>query len=467
MSGGGMPAAGAPIPPWADLEPGLVSTIAACCALEDYASCRAACAAWRSALPPPLSLPLAVLPADDAAGIPVSLAACSLHARRWSRLLLHGRRPGGRLSSAARCRCVGASRDGWMALVAGDAAAPVGPVLFNSFTGEQIPLDESLYQPAHGELAPKIVFSPNPTRRDFTAASLVRPDMVAVQRVADGSSNSEDTGPLLAGTVLVDVAYGDDGKVYCLAWDGEVHVLHLTRRHRVCRQMPPMEVGPLLKLPIGTNAFTPPYDIISEYMDAKNLVLCEGGPYQVWRRSSGAGSVTVDAPPGGAERWIHIFEGDVIVLRYDPGNWLGSCWAVAGAKDLRGNAVFVGMNDAAVVRGEGVSANSVYYWDGPRGGDGVYEAVVYNVATGASVRWPSASTGGVSSPVWCFLPPPAGGIQRVGAETAGVQATPGEEASSHEHDEEHSAHCLKKTMNLLGRLNYCVVYDSQCEVGDN
>nr|TKW23336.1 hypothetical protein SEVIR_4G285505v2 [Setaria viridis] len=364
--------------------------IADCCALKDYASCRAVCAAWRSALPPPLSRPLAVLPADDAASRPVSLAACPLYERRWSRLLLH--RPGGTVGATARCRCVGASRDGWVALVAGDAAAPAGPMLFNPFTGEEIPLDESLYQPAHGQL---------------------RSDMVAVQRAADGCSYSEDTGPLLDGVILVDIAYGDNGKVYCLAWDGEVHVLHLSRRHRVCRQMPPMEVGPLLKLPIGADAFPPPYDVISEYTDGKNLVLCEGGLYQVWRRSSGSGSVTVDAPPGGAARWIHIFEGDVFVLRYDPGNWPGSCWVVADAKDLRGNAVFINMNDAAVVRGEGVSANSIYYWDSPRGGDGDYEAVVYNVATRASVRWPAVSTGGVSCPVWYFLPA-AGVSQRVG-----------------------------------------------------
>jgi len=153
--------------------------------------------------------PLAVLPADDAAGHPVSLAACALHAGRWASLP-HAGRPSRIIGAAARCRCVGASRDGWLALVAGDAAAPAGPLLLNPFTGEEIPLDESLYQPAH-ELAPKIVFSPNPTRGDFTAVSLVRPDMVAVQRASDGVSYCEDTGPLLGGAVLVDVAYDDHG----------------------------------------------------------------------------------------------------------------------------------------------------------------------------------------------------------------------------------------------------------------
>ncbi|PUZ47618.1 hypothetical protein GQ55_7G180800 [Panicum hallii var. hallii] len=435
MDGGvGVPA-GAPFLPWADLEAGLVSSIAACCALGDYASCRAVCPAWRSALPPPLSRPLAA-PAR--------------------------RRPA-RIGAAARC--VGASRDGWLALVAGEAAAPAGPLLFNPFTGEEIPLDESLYQPAH-EPAPKIVFSPNPTRGEYTAVSLVRPDMVAVQRASDGCSYCEDTGPLLNGAVLVDVAYGDHGKVYCLARDGEVHVLHLTRRRRrVCRRAPPIEVGPLPKLPIGADAFPPPYDVISQYTDANNLVLCDSELYQIWRRPSVAGSVTVDAPPGGSARRVHIFEGDVFVLRYDPGNWQGSCWTVAEAKDLRGNAVFVGMNDAAVVRGEGVSANSVYYWDGPRGG-GDYEAVVYNVATGASVRWPAAPTGGVSSPVWYFLPAGDDASPRVEAETTGVETTSGEEVTSLE-EEEHSTHRLRKTMNLLGRLDYSIVYGSPCEAAEN
>ncbi|OEL30852.1 Telomere-binding protein 1 [Dichanthelium oligosanthes] len=465
MSGGevaGMPAGADPSPPWADLEPGIVSTIATFCALGDYASCRAVCGAWRSALPPPLSRPLAVLPADDAAGHPVSLVACSLHARRWARLLLHGgglHQPTRIRADSPDCRCVGASRDGWVALVAGDAAAPKGPLLFNPFTGEEIPLDGSLYQPTH-EPAPKIVFSPGPTPRDFTAVSLCRPGVVAVQRASEYCSYTEDTGPLLDGVALVDVAYGsdDDGKVYCLASDGQVHVLHLTRRSRVGRRMPPMEVGPLPRLPVGADGFPPPYDVISQYADAKNLVLCDGELYQIWRRPRGAGSVTVDAPPGGGARWIHVFEGDVFVLRYDPGTWLSSCWTVADGKDLRGNAVFVGMNDAAVVRGKGVSANSVYYWNGPRGEGGDYEPVVYNMETGASVRWPAVSTGGASSPVWYFLPATGGVSPRVEAETTGVEATSGEEATSAEEgEEEHSAHCLKKTMTSLDKDDGCGV----------
>ncbi|XP_062185994.1 uncharacterized protein LOC133889514 [Phragmites australis] len=434
-----------PLRPWADLESGIISRIADSCALKDYASCRSVCGPWRSALPPPLSRPLAVLSADDAAGHPVSIAACSLHAHRWSRLL--GLQQPTRLS-ASGCRCVGA-RDGWVALVAGDAETGVGagPLLFNPFTGEEIPLDSSLYEPKH-ELAPKIVFSPNPTPRDFAAVSVCRPNRVAVQRACGGCSFIiiEETEGLMDGAVLVDVAYGDDDKVYCLALDGEVHVLHLNRRRRGTSWMPAVEVrrllGPLLSVPLGADAFPPPYNTISQFTDAKNLVLCDGVLYQIWRRPSGEGSATVDAPPGGAGRWIHIFEGDVFVLRYDRGSC--PCWTVAEEKDLSGNAVFVGMNDAAVVRGEGVSANSVYYFDGPRGRD--YEAVVYNMATGTSVRWPAA-TAGMSSPAWYFLP--AGESRRVEAVAIDVEAT-SEEATSPEYDEmEHPVFRPKRTKNLL------------------
>ncbi|CAD6251455.1 unnamed protein product [Miscanthus lutarioriparius] len=422
-------AASAPFRPWADLDAGLVSMIAARCALREHASCRAVCCAWRSALPSPLSWPLA--------------APTRLHGD------LH--RPTG--IGAAGCRCVGASRDGWLALVAGDAEAPAGLLLFNPFTGQEIPLDPELYEPTH-EPAPKIVFSPSPTPLDFTAVSLCRPNRVAVQRASDGRSHIDDTGLLMdRDVVLVDVVYSDDDvKVYCLAKDGQVHVLHLNRRRRSCRRrrVPPMEVGPLPKLPRGAAVFPSPYDTISKFTDAKNLVLCDGVLYQVWRRPTGAGNATVAAPAGGVRRWIHIFEGDVFVLRFDPGNWpRSSCWSVVEAKDLRGNALFVGLNDAAVVRGEGVSANSVYYWDGLRGGD--CEAVVYSMATGASVRWPAVSTGAVSSPAWYFLP--AGDTHRVEAEATEVEDTSAE-ATSPELDEEldHSAHCLKKTMSLLGFL---------------
>ncbi|KAL6650897.1 hypothetical protein ACP70R_009822 [Stipagrostis hirtigluma subsp. patula] len=423
-----------PLRPWADLDADLVSIIADCCAINDYASCRAVCVPWRAALPPPLSRPFAFLPASDAATgspDPVSLGACSLHAGCWYRL--HGLRQPTRLS-AASCRCVGA-RDGWVALVAGGAGATAGfagPLLFNPVTGEEIPLDASLYEPGH-EPAPKIVFSPNPTPRDFAAASLCRPYRVAVQRVFDGHSLTLVVGThgLMDGAHLVDAAYDDDeDKVYCLARDGGVYVLRLNRRRR--GSFLAVEVRPLLRQPRGAadaDAFPAPYDAISRLTDAKNLVLCGGGGalYQVWRRPSGAGSATVTPPTPDARRQrpLRVAEGDVFVMRYDPSERLPR-WTPA--KDLDGGAVLVGMNDAAVVRGEGVRADSVYYWDGPRDGAGGHEAVVFDVATRASVRWPAAAAGGASSPVW-YLLPPGGGV-----ETADVEAAAPEDGTCREHE---------------------------------
>ncbi|CAL4922442.1 unnamed protein product [Urochloa decumbens] len=416
-----------PLRPWADLDADLISCIGDCCVLTDYASCLAVCAAWRSALPPPLSLPLAVLPADAAAGHPaVSVAACFLRARRWSRL------PGLRCptaligGAAASCRCVGA-RDGWIALVA-TAAADGGALLFNPFTGTEIPLHASLYDPARDAVAaPKIVFSPDPTPRDFAAVSVTRPNRIAVQRAADGYSDSvvEYTNHLMDGADLVDVAYGGGGKVYCLAKGGEVYVLRLKRRRRRgAPWLPALEVGPLHRAPLGADAFPAPYNVISQHTDAKNLLLYDGALYQVWRRPTGAGSVTVDTPAAGGKRWVRISEGDVFVLRYEPGRW--PRWAVAEwKKDLGGNAVFVGSNDAAVVRGEGVSVNSVYYWDNPP--EGGHEPVVFNMATRASVRWPAVATGGTSSPVWYISP------------AATDEEATCEETACPEYDDEHSA----------------------------
>jgi hypothetical protein len=51
-----------------------------------------------------------------------------------------------------------------------------------------------------------------------------------------------------------------------------------------------MEVGPLPKLPRGAAVFPSPYDTISKFTYAKNLVLCDDVLYQVWRRPTGAGN---------------------------------------------------------------------------------------------------------------------------------------------------------------------------------
>uniref|UniRef100_A0A0D3GQ68 Uncharacterized protein n=1 Tax=Oryza barthii TaxID=65489 RepID=A0A0D3GQ68_9ORYZ len=210
-----------------DLTPDLVSRVADCCPVKDYASCRAVCRAWRSALPSLASRPLAPVAAADA-GVAVSLGVCSQNARRWSRLVgLH--QPSG--LDAETCCCVGGTRDGWLALVGAAAGKPASGavLLFNPLTGAEIPLHASLYDP-ECERAPKVVFSPSPTARDFAAVSMCRPNRLAVQRATEGYSSSlvVDIEALMDGAVVADIAYSEEGKakvVYCLTTHGAVHRL--------------------------------------------------------------------------------------------------------------------------------------------------------------------------------------------------------------------------------------------------
>jgi hypothetical protein len=126
-----------------------------------------------------------VLPADDGVQHPVSLVVCLLHTRRWYRI------PGllqPTWLNATHCRCISA-RDGWLALVADDdVETSKCVVLFNPFTGDEIPLDATLYEPEL-DLAPMIFFSPNPTRYVFAAVSLCRPNRLVVQKAYSGGSS--------------------------------------------------------------------------------------------------------------------------------------------------------------------------------------------------------------------------------------------------------------------------------------
>lgn len=395
---------------WADLHAGLVSRVADLCALRGYASCRAVCASWRAALPPPTSRPLAPVADTASRHGPLSLAVCSVHAQRWSRLL-GLRQPSGLANATGASRCVGA-RDGWVVLAAanakGAAAAAASVVLlFNPVTGVEIPLHASLYDPncerapaASTSPAPKVVFSPCPTARDLAAVSICRPNRLAVQRTTDGHSSALvlDTAALMDSDDLADVAFDGNGRVaYCLTRHGAVHVLRLNRRRHRGR-LRPIEIEPL----VAGAVFPSPYDTIARFTDAKNLVLCGGALYQVWRRPGGAGSAV--APAGMLDqRPLRVSESEVFVLRYDPGA-RGPRWVEA--KDLGGHAVFLGANDAAVrvvVDSSELVGDCLYYWDNTAAPEGGYEAFVFNVASrGSARRLPVA--GGVSSPLWYFLP---------------------------------------------------------------
>lgn len=411
---------------WADLHAGLVSRVADLCALRGYASCRAVCASWRAALPPPTSRPLAPVADTASRHGPLSLAVCSVHAQRWSRLL-GLRQPSGLANATGASRCVGA-RDGWVVLAAanakGAAAAAASVVLlFNPVTGVEIPLHASLYDPncerapaASTSPAPKVVFSPCPTARDLAAVSICRPNRLAVQRTTDGHSSALvlDTAALMDSDDLADVAFDGNGRVaYCLTRHGAVHVLRLNRRRHRGR-LRPIEIEPL----VAGAVFPSPYDTIARFTDAKNLVLCGGALYQVWRRPSGASSAV--APAGICDQQLLLIpEGAVFVLRYEPpasaaagGSRRPPCWSES--KDLGGHAVFLGANDAAAAArcGDGAAelmrGDCLYYWASRAEGD--YEAFVYSMADRMSTRLPPA-TGGVSSPLWYFLPAGAANVQ--------------------------------------------------------
>jgi hypothetical protein len=151
---------------------------------------------------------------------------------------------------------------------------------------------------------------------------------------------------------LTDLAYDvDGGMVYCLTECGDVHVLHIPRGGR----RPKPIVEPLLSAEraVGVpfdpaQVFASPYHTASKFTRSKQIFLCNGRLYQVWR-----------LPAGGRSS---MSEDEVAVLRYDPG--CQPCWGAV--QDLGGYSVFIGKNNPAVVRAQGVPwvrPNCVYWID--------------------------------------------------------------------------------------------------------
>ncbi|CAD6224852.1 unnamed protein product [Miscanthus lutarioriparius] len=108
----------------------------------------------------------------------------------------------------------------------------------------------------------------------------------------------------------------------------------------------PATVEPLLPLFDPATVFAPPYDTVSAFTSAKNLVFCEGNLYQVWRNTSC--TVTLKLPAGGQHR---VAENEILVLRYYP-QCQCCCWDVV--KDLGGYSFFEGSNNAVSMYAEGV-----------------------------------------------------------------------------------------------------------------
>ncbi|XP_062185289.1 uncharacterized protein LOC133888911 [Phragmites australis] len=178
------------------------------------------------------------------------------------------------------------------------------------------------------------------------------------------------------------------------------------------RRVPPESQGPHLNAPATVEpllseanlpfnpatVFAPPYDTVSVFTSAKNLVFCEGNLYQVWRNASC--TVTLQLPAGGQRR---VSENEILVLRYYPRRQ--PCWDVV--KDLGGYSLFVGRNNAVSMYAEGVPGlrgNSVY-WIGGRGRD---QGMVFDMETGRSTPCRSPPVGFVpghphSTICWYFL----------------------------------------------------------------
>jgi hypothetical protein len=140
----------------------------------------------------------------------------------------------------------------------------------------------------------------------------------------------------------------------------------------------PATVEPLLSeanLPFNpATVFAPPYDTVSSFTSAKNLVFCEGNLYQVWRNASC--TVTLQLPAGGQRR---VSENEILVLRYYPRRQ--PCWDVV--KDLGGHSLFVGRNNAVSMYAEGVPGlkGNCVYWIGGRGRD---QGMVFDMESGRS-----------------------------------------------------------------------------------
>ncbi|KAF8703425.1 hypothetical protein HU200_032230 [Digitaria exilis] len=388
----------APFRRWADLPPDLLSRIGDCLDLKWYASARGACTAWRCALAPPS--PALLVFADDARWCP---RAASLPTRRSFELA----------AIVSGSRCVGSS-NGWLALSVALFTGQTVFVLLNPIAAVEIVLPPLIYE---SRWVSKVVFTPTPAKDDFAAAAICDIDRIAYVTAGARRWAVLDPVRLTSGDQLTDVVYTDKGKVYCLTKCGDVHLVRLPERHRrkpanaeearirdqeiiplrlLCaetyvpsyKRLPPESQGPHLNAPATVEpllseanlpfnpatVFAPPYDTVSAFTSAKNLVFCEGNLYQVWRNASC--TVTLQLPAGGQRR---VAENEILVLRYYPRR--EPCWDVV--KDLGGYSLFVGRNNAVSLYAEGVPGlrGNCVYWIGGRGRD---QGMVFDMESGRS-----------------------------------------------------------------------------------
>jgi hypothetical protein len=295
--------------------------------------------------------------------------------------------------------CVGSSY-GWLALSFCINGGQILFSLFNPITATEILLPPLIYS-SRWVPKSKLVFARSPASDDFTAVAICDLDRLAYVTAGARRWAILDPVRLPRGDQLADIVYHDEkNRVYCLTSYGDVHVLLLPERRRrgsVMADNPsslpaipttlsgpanhaefarwPIKqqhdfirrrsLGPDLNavakvqaLPFApATSFAPPYNTVSAFAGAKNLVFCEGNLYQIWRNSSC--TVTVQLPEGGRRR---VAENEVFVFRCFPQRQ--PCWDAV--TDLGGYSVFLGKNNAASMYAQGVpglKGNCVYWID--------------------------------------------------------------------------------------------------------
>jgi hypothetical protein len=323
----------APFGPWADLHTELLCSIADGLSLKHYTSIRGACPAWRSALAPPFPSLLVIADGRRASSLPFLMQG-SLH-----------------VSTLKKCSFFLGSSNGCFAV----ASEWLGIFLLNPLTGEEIKL---LRMNNCGKVVPKVVFAPNPRPDNYTVVALCDGNKIGYTKTRDMKWFISDIA--MNRDQLADLAYDiDGGKVYCLTECGDVHVLHIPhgrRRKPIVEPLLAADRAPGVPFDPAL-VFTSPYHIASKLTRSKQIFVCNGSLYQVWRNTTG--TIGWRLPAGGQ---FSMSEDEIFVLRYDPGRQ--PCWDVV--QDLGGYSVFIGKNNPAVVRAEGLSwvqANCVYWID--------------------------------------------------------------------------------------------------------
>ncbi|XBI74326.1 hypothetical protein VPH35_067890 [Triticum aestivum] len=412
---------------WIDLPPELLTRVAD--GLDDlrfYTSVRGTCTAWRRALAPPTPS-LLVLHRDGATRRrPAAIVSLPAHRSFGLKAIPSGSscpnalppmRGSFEFTSTYPIRsCLGCG-GGWLAFSVCLYDGQSLLTLFHPVTAAEILLPPLIYDT---RLLSKIVFVPDPTRDDFTAATICDIDRLAYVTAGARRWAILDRVRLATGDQLIDVIYhqnGQNGMVYCLTRFGNVYVLHLperrrrepviiedqtlaedlvTRNRRIIQMHnagsdlnAPASMQPLLLS--SASSFTPLYIAVSDLTSAKNLVFCNGNLYQIWRNATC--TVTLHLV-GGSHRRIE--EDEIFVLKYNPRR--RPCWdAVA---DLGGYSVFVGRSNAVSMHAEGVPGlkGNCVYWIGGRGRD---QGMVFDMGTGKSTPCLPSTAGVVPGPLQC------------------------------------------------------------------